>query len=140
MNIKLLPLLLAATTLLGFNAHAATPQEFLKTFAVEAHKENPAFKEFSASRGEKMYHAQRAHSGGKQISCASCHTDNPKNSGAHEKTRKAIEPLAPGANPKRFTDVAEVEKWFRRNCQDVLERQCSAQEKGDFLSYLLSVK
>ena len=121
-------------------ALAATPQELLDAYTAQARQENPAFNGFSAERGDRFYHAQRGHSSGRQISCAACHTGNPKNPGAHEKTRKAILPLAPGANKDRFTDSAKVEKWFKRNCQDVLERACTAQEKGDFIAYLVSHK
>ena len=123
-----------------FNAYAAAPQEILNSYIPQAKQENPAFKEFSPNRGEQFYHAKRVHSSGKQTSCAACHTDNPKNAGSHAKTHKAILPLAPAANKERFTDPAKVEKWFKRNCQDVLERSCTAQEKGDFSAYLLSVK
>jgi hypothetical protein len=49
-------------------------------------------------------------------------------------------PLSPTANKQRFSDSANVEKWFKRNCQDVLERACTAQEKGDFIAYVLSVQ
>jgi hypothetical protein len=48
--------------------------------------------------------------------------------------------MAPSVNPKRFSDAANVEKWFKRNCNDVLKRACSTQEKGDFITYMLSVK
>ncbi len=48
-------------------------------------------------------------------------------------------PLAPVADAARFTDVAEAEKWFKRNCNDALGRDCTAQEKGDVLTYLISV-
>jgi len=51
-----------------------------------------------------------------------------------------IQPLAPAANPQRFTDVAQVEKWFKRNCGDVLKRECTAQEKGDILAWLVTLK
>jgi Domain of unknown function (DUF1924) len=44
------------------------------------------------------------------------------------------------ANPKAFTDSAKVDKWFRRNCKDVLARECSAGEKADVLAYLNSLK
>jgi hypothetical protein len=54
-------------------------------------------------------------------------------------TGKAIEPLAPAANPKRFTNPAKVEKWFRRNCNDVLDRACTTQERGDVLAWLRSL-
>jgi hypothetical protein len=48
--------------------------------------------------------------------------------------------MAPVANAERFTDAAKVEKWFKRNCSDVRKRACTANEKGDFIAYLLSVK
>lgn len=124
----------------SLNVYAATPAEIMQSYAPQARQENPQFKEFSTSRGEQFYRNKRAHSTGKQVSCASCHTDNPKSAGVHEKTRKEIQPLAPAANRERLTEQAKVEKWFKRNCQDVLERACTAQEKGDFMAYLLSLK
>lgn len=53
---------------------------------------------------------------------------------------RSIEPLAPAVTPTRFTDSKKVEKWFRRNCDDVLKRECTAQEKGDFISWIVTVK
>ena len=91
---------------------------------------------FSVQRGERFFHSTH----GNDWSCASCHTANPLAPGKHAKTGKPIEPLAPAANPKRFTDAAAVEKWFRRNCNDVLGRACTAQEKGDVTQYLMSLK
>jgi urocanate hydratase len=44
------------------------------------------------------------------------------------------------ADPERFTDSGVVDKWFRRNCNDVLGRLCTAKEKGDVLQYLMSLK
>ena len=40
---------------------------------------------------------------------------------------------------ERFTRPDKVEKWFRRNCNDVLGRACTASEKGDVLAYLMSL-
>ena len=133
-------LTLFIVSLLSLNAHAATSQTLMNSYLAQAKQENPQFKEFSASRGEQFYHAKRAHSSGKQMNCATCHTDNPRSVGAHAKTRKEIQPLAPSVNQARFSDAAKVEKWFKRNCQDVLERACTAQEKGDFIAYVSSVK
>lgn len=124
----------------GTGVHAAGPDELVQGYAAQAKKENPAFKEFSASAGEKFYHASVKHSSGRQISCATCHTGNPRNAGKHEKTAKEIPPLAPSVNKARFTDSVNAEKWFKRNCQDVLERACTTQEKGNFIAYILSVK
>ncbi|HOY70869.1 MAG TPA: DUF1924 domain-containing protein [Methylotenera sp.] len=123
----------------SLNAFAATPQELIKQYESQAKQENTTFTSFSAERGAAFFKTERVHSDGKKVSCATCHTADPRNQG---KTRanKVIEPMAVVANPKRFTDAAKVEKWFGRNCKDVLERACSAQEKGDYIQYLLSVK
>jgi Domain of unknown function (DUF1924) len=50
---------------------------------------------------------------------------------------KVVEPLAPSANPDRLTDRRDVEKWFKRNCKQVLGRECTAVEKGHFITFLL---
>ncbi|MCP5277870.1 MAG: DUF1924 domain-containing protein [Thiobacillus sp.] len=73
-------------------------------------------------------------------SCTSCHTADPRAEGRHARTNKLILPLAPAANPERLTDRAQVEKWFKRNCNDVLSRACTAQEKGDVIAYLRTVR
>lgn len=117
-------------------ASAATPLEQQKRLEAEARAANPAFRGFSAQQGERFF--KDAHGG--DWSCASCHTANPLAPGKHAKTGKPIAPLAPGANPERFTQAATVDKWFRRNCNDVLGRVCTAQEKGDVLQYLMSLK
>ena len=49
-------------------------------------------------------------------------------------------PVGPAFNPKAFTDTAKVDKWFRRNCNDVLSRECTAIEKADVLAYLNALK
>ena len=134
------PITVLASMLVAASALAASPAEVLQTYTAQVRKENPSFKAFSAANGDKFYHAAVKHSSGKMVSCATCHTDNPRNAGKHERTSKEILPLAPAANKARFTELATVEKWFKRNCQDVLERECTAQEKGDFISYVLSIK
>ena len=73
-------------------------------------------------------------------SCASCHGEAPTAPGKHASTGKAIAPLAPAANPRAFTDTAQVDKWLRRNCRDVLKRECSAGEKADVLAWLGSLR
>jgi hypothetical protein len=125
--------------LFSINVFAATPQELLKQYEVQAKQEHVAFTGFSAERGSNFFKAERIHSDGKKLSCTTCHTSNPRKPG---KTRanKVIEPMATIANPQRFTDAAKVEKWFGRNCKDVLERVCTTQEKGDYIQYLISVK
>lgn len=117
-------------------AHAETPQNFLDGYAQEAKAQNPSFKGFSAKAGEAFY--KNKHGG--DWSCSSCHTDNPMAEGKHTVTNKQIQPLSPNANAARFSDPTKVNKWFKRNCNDVLKRECTPEEKGNLLTYLLSVK
>ena len=68
--------------------------------------------------------------------CASCHTEDLTAPGKHIKTGKLIEPMAPSVNPQRLTDHKKIEKWFKRNCKWTMGRECTDQEKADFLLYL----
>ena len=115
---------------------AETPADFLKDFETAARAADPGFKGFSSQRGEQFFKATH----GGEWSCASCHTQNPAATGKHAKTGKEVAPLAPAANAERFASPAKVEKWFKRNCNDVLGRVCSPQEKGDLLAWLVTVK
>ena len=89
----------------------------------------------TAARGAEFY-ARKFKVSEKMPSCASCHTDNPAQPGRHAITGKTIKPLAPVANAERLSDPAKVEKWFARNCKEVVGRECSAGEKADFIAYL----
>lgn len=115
-------------------AYAETPAEVLATIKAEA-SSSPGFKGFSAEQGEKFFKTKHSHN----LSCSTCHTENPAAQGKHSETDKIIKPLAPAANEERFTDLKKVAKWFKRNCNDVLDRECTPQEKGDVLAYLLTV-
>ncbi len=117
-------------------APAETPADFLAAYAQEAKRDDPAYTAPSAQHGQKFFTGLH----GREWSCASCHTRNPAAAGRHAVTDKAIEPLAPAANAARFTRTGKVEKWFRRNCKDVLGRACTAQEKADVLAWLLTLK
>jgi uncharacterized membrane protein len=115
-------------------AVAETPAEVLAIFKAEA-ASTPDFQGFSAARGAEFY--KNKHGG--EWSCASCHTDDPAAQGKHAKSDKLIKPLAPAINPERFTEMKKIAKWYKRNCNDVLDRECTAQEKGDVLTYLLTI-
>lgn len=131
---------LCAAAILAFTvsqaALAATPAELLAAMERSARARDAAFAGFSAQRGAVFFKSTH----GQEWSCASCHTDNPAAQGRHAKTGKPIAPLAPAANALRFTDAAKVEKWFTRNCNDVLGRACTAREQGDVLAYLTTVR
>jgi len=122
----------AAAAVLTSAAMAAptTPQALLESYA-QATATRP-----DAKAGENFFNATH----GREWSCASCHTANPTRPGKHASTGKAIQPLAPAAESVRFTDAAKSEKWFRRNCNDVLARECTAGEKANLLAWLVSLK
>ncbi|HEX6017131.1 MAG TPA: DUF1924 domain-containing protein [Burkholderiaceae bacterium] len=120
--------------LLAAAAHAAnagdtTPAQQLARFAAEAGTPG------QSERGRGFFTSRH----GGQWSCASCHGDPPTTAGKHASTGKTIDPLAPSANPAAFTDTTKVDKWFRRNCKDVLKRECTAAEKADVLAYLAAL-
>jgi cytochrome c peroxidase len=128
-----LSLLALATSL---PALAETPQQMLAGYAADAARERPGFAP-SAERGRQFY-IERRSAAEKMPNCASCHTEDATAAGKHVITSKAIEPLAPIAGSARFSESAKTEKWFRRNCKEVVGRECSAAEKADLLRFLLT--
>lgn len=123
--LSIVPLMLAAG-----GSHAATAAELLDSYS------HAAGQAPSAARGQAFFTATH----GKTWSCSSCHGPTPEQPGRHAVTGKAIAPLAPSAHAPRFTDAAKTEKWFRRNCGDVLGRECSAAEKADVITWLASLQ
>ena len=108
---------------------SAAPQELLMGYEASSGKSSPA-------RGEQFFNAKH----GKEWSCASCHENPPNHDTKHIVTGKVIKALSPNANPERFVDQAKADKWFKRNCNDVVARECTAQEKADVLAWLMTVK
>ncbi|MDZ4280493.1 MAG: DUF1924 domain-containing protein [Hydrogenophaga sp.] len=125
---------LATVAVLTFAAAAqasdTTPGEQLSRWSAQAGAPG------SASKGQAFFNQRH----GGEWSCASCHGTPPIRQGEHASTAKPIAPLSPAFNAKAFTDAAKADKWFRRNCKDVLNRECSAAEKADVLAYLLSLQ
>lgn len=126
----------AALVAITAPAHAANPMELLRGYEASARAASPSYAGSSAERGSRLFRTPQ----GGEWSCASCHGETPTGTGRHARTNKTIQPLAPATNPERFSDTAQVEKWFRRNCGDVLKRECTAQEKGDILAWLVTLK
>ncbi len=147
--------------LVSLAAAAMTPEQLLEVYRAAA-ATAPNFKGFSAERGRAFYekkvigpngeHSCAAchgpdprstidgHSGTIRAECRACHLTDSRNPGDRAKIRRHIKPLAPSANPDRFSDPDKVELWFDVNCFYILGRPCTAQEKGDLLTYLLSVR
>lgn len=147
-------LLLAVGGFSAFTAHAGeitakqneVMTQLLATYAQKAGEDarklrgkdapTPAF---SAETGREFYLKRRTWQLN-DFTCSGCHTEDPRKEGKHIETKKPIKPLAPVANPERFTDVAKVEKNFAQHCFDLHDRDCRPHEKGNFIAYLMSVK
>ena len=117
------------TALAAAAAHATTPVQLLSGYTAQAGAAP------SPARGQQFFTATH----GRQWSCASCHGPMPTQAGKHAGPGKAIAALAPAITADRFTDPGRVEKWFRRNCNDVAGRECTPAEKADVLSWLLTL-
>ena len=128
-------LIVAAFALGVAPARAERPADFEAAFAAEARRADPAFAGFSAARGQHFFAATH----GGRLELRFVPRQRPERAGEHAVTGKRIEPLAPAANAERFSRPASVEKWFKRNCNDVLKRPCTAQEKGDVLAWLMTL-
>ena len=129
-KLSLISVGVALLAVLCSSANAITATEQLAAYTAQAGA--PA----QAARGQTLFSSKH----GKEWSCSSCHTATPTVEGKHATTGKAIAPMAPAFNPERFADAAKAEKWFRRNCNDVMGRECTAGEKADILAWLLTLK
>lgn len=120
------------SALISLGVAQANPSDILAGYAAKAG--SPP----SAERGQKFF--TQKWKGNLFESCAECHTLMPTGRGRDQTSEKPMTALAPAANPKRFTDAARVENYFRLNCKDVVGRECSAQEKADVIAWLISLK
>ena len=94
---------------------------------------------FTVEAGKKLFFQEfRDRDSGQVRKCTSCHTEDLRNPGKHAKTGKPIDPLAPSANPQSLTDLKEINKWLKRNCEWTLGRECTPQEKGEALVFIQS--
>lgn len=91
----------------------------------------------SVERGQRFFSEKRKQSADLP-SCATCHGAALSQEGRHAITGKRIAAMAPQVTPTRFSDRDKSEKWFRRNCQEVVGRPCTPAEKADVLAYALN--
>ena len=131
---------LAAIVVLGaplaVHAGSLNPDMLL---LISTFQKGAGVKAFSAEDGKKLFNSKRTHSQkNEERSCTTCHTADPSKQGKTV-VGKVIEPISPAVTKERFTNPKKVEKWFKRNCEWVLERECTSKEKGDFITYMVSL-
>lgn len=126
----------ALSLILPAVAAAGARDDILARYAEQAQRSGTASSGFSSERGQLLH--TRTFGGGKPDTpaCTSCHGTDPRRRG-RTLAGKPIDPVAVSASPARYTDFAKVEKWFKRNCNEVLGRECTAVEKGDWLTYMI---
>jgi mono/diheme cytochrome c family protein len=107
-----------------------TPEAQFQKWSAEAGRAG------QANRGEAFFNQSH----GNDWSCASCHGNLPTEQGRHASTGKTLKPLAPVTNAESLTDQSRTDKWFRRNCREVLDRECTPIEKADVLAWLIQLK
>lgn len=117
---------------------ASVVDEYLNTLTKEAKIKNPSFSGFDLKKGEEIFTSKHIGKKGKEVSCVSCHGRDLSKTGKNFFTAKEIEPLSPTANSQRFSEVKTIEKWLRRNFNDVYNREGTAQEKGDVITYIIN--
>lgn len=89
---------------------------------------------FDAKAGARAWRAEHRPPGAESPrACTDCHGSDLKQAGRHVTTGKVIGPMAISADPKRLSDPVKTERWFGRNCRWTWGRECTPQEKGDFI-------
>jgi len=116
---------------LSLPAQAITLDEIYKRYSPQGEAA------FDAERGKQLWDKKHTAEDGKIRQCRTCHGDDLTKPGEHVKTKKVIDPLAQSANSERFTEMKKIKKWFKRNCKWTVGRECSNQEKGDLIKYLI---
>lgn len=151
----------AFMALCSAGALAASPEEIIAHYAELAKQEDPGFPGFSAERGKEVYYRKGVIRGVGEVSCARCHTPDPReliiahdtdilcrachvihdeeHPAPKEAKKRKIAPLAPSHSATRLTDPDTVDTYLTLNCKLTFKRECTTLEKGDVLTWLISV-
>jgi hypothetical protein len=127
-NHILMTILLVSVPLSSSQAESTIINNLLQDYAIQG------VTTANAEQGKQLW--QKTFNNNGERSCTSCHTKDLTQNGKHIKTSKEIKPMSPSVNPERLTDSKKVNKWFKRNCKWTLGRECTAQEKSNFLVYI----
>ena len=106
-------------TLFATLSFSATVDDFLESLKQEVLKQIHLLKVLIIKEVKRSFIKTCWKKKGELISCASCHGTDLNKSNQNYFTGKTIDALSPKVNPKRFTDKTEIEKWLKRNFNDV---------------------
>ncbi len=130
-NVIIVCLLALASLSVQAAPGSAIPEMLKKYEAAGGH-------DFSAQGVQALWEKKVPAKDGKLRSCSTCHGADLTKSGKHARSGKHIDPMALSVNPGRFSKAKKIRKWFKRNCKWAWGRECTAQEKGDFLRFFAS--
>ena len=117
---------------------ASPLQEYLTILEKQARLDDTAFQSFSVKRGEEIFTSKHIGKRGDLIACTTCHTNNLQQKGENVFTGKVIDALSPNINQKRLSSIKNMKKWLRRNFKDVYNKEGTALQKGDVLTYIMN--
>ena len=137
-NIVLLALLSLSAA--SANANVANAEKLVSIYSAIAKHDNPEYAGPTAADGKFFFNRKIKLGKGKETACASCHTANPADEGKHSVTGKAIRPLSPVVNAKRFEDFEKVQGKFTQHCKEVIGSDCTSAEKASYITYVLTEK
>ena len=139
---KLNILLVALLGLTAINAQAsvANAEKLIMIYTTQAKAVNPEYAGPTVADGKFFYNRKVKLGNGKEMDCSSCHKENPADNGKHTVTRKVIQPLSPAVNAKRFADFEKVEAKFTQHCTEIVGSDCTAAEKANYITYVLTEK
>jgi hypothetical protein len=138
LNIVLVALL--GLTAVSAQANVANAEKLVSIYSAIAKHDNPDYAGPTVADGKFFFNRKIKLGNGKEMACASCHTANPADEGKHIVTGKAIRPLSPVVNAKRFEDFEKVQEKFTQHCKDIIGSDCTAAEKASYITYLLTEK
>lgn len=130
-NAKIFLITLSMAAMFAVSAEAGPREDIIAGFMAQG--AGPA----DPAKGKAMYNANYGTGKVETPKCQSCHGATPQ-AGGETRTAKPIDPMAVSKAPDRFTDKRKVDKWFLRNCRGVIGRECTAQEKVDFIAFMVT--
>jgi hypothetical protein len=137
-NIVLLALL--SLSAVSANANVANAEKLVSIYSAVAKHDNPEYAGPTVAEGKFFFNRKVKLGNAKEMACASCHTANPADEGKHIVTGKAIRPLSPVVNAKRFDDFEKVQGKFTQHCKEIIGSDCTAAEKANYITYVLTEK
>ena len=123
---------LAFFLIAGFAVYASGAQELLNKYEKEAGKK------FNSAEGKEFFEKKNAKT---EKSCIDCHNRDIKKAGSQKVffSLFAIEvpALSVSANKEAFKSSKKAAKEFDNYCEEVWQRVCTAEEKGNMLLYFM---